>query len=109
MSDSNTSTPAPGQDQPAATSFVPYSVTRAAKVATAVETISWLLLIAAVIGGLVVAAQTGSEINSWGSAHTTHPHVVLGIGLALGGAFQCLLVIMIASYIRAKMELAQVD
>jgi hypothetical protein len=36
-----------------------------------------------------------------------HPYVGVGIGLAIGVAINCLMIIMVAAYIKAKMELAQ--
>lgn len=58
------------------------------------------MLILSVILGVAIAAQT--RINTDGE--TVHPFVWTGIGVAIGGAFQSLVVIMIAAYIEAKTE-----
>jgi len=58
------------------------------------------VLILSLILGVAVAAQTRTTIDG----ESVHPFVWTGIGIAIGGAFQCLVVIMIAAYIEAKTE-----
>jgi hypothetical protein len=73
---------------------------RANRAATIVEVVSWIVLILSVVSGVAIAAQTRIDSNG----ETAHPFVWTGIGVAIGGAFQALVVIMIAAYIEAKTE-----
>ena len=75
----------------------------ARSVAALVEALGWILLVLAVLTGVIVAAR--SEPDFFGNEH--HPHVGLGVAIAVGGAFQCLVIIMVAAYIKARMDLAQ--
>ena len=62
-----------------------------------------MILVLTVIGGLIIAAQT-----SYDGYETTHPYIGVGIGIAIGGSINCLMIIMVAAYIKAKMELARI-
>ena len=73
---------------------------RANGVAATVEAISWFFLGLSVLGGFIIALQTG--IDEFGQQE--HPHVLTGIAVAVGGVFQSLVVIMIATYIQARTE-----
>ncbi|MEN9824077.1 MAG: hypothetical protein RLZ04_2503, partial [Actinomycetota bacterium] len=85
-------------------SAIPASVGHARKIADLVHAIGWALLILSVGVGIAIAAK--SERDNY---ETVHPYVVEGIAIAVGGAFQSLLIIMIASYIVARLDLAQRD
>jgi hypothetical protein len=82
---------------------IPPSVTRASTAAGIVEAFAWVILVLGVILGIAVALQTDYDVNG----DKVHPYVGLGIGLAIGVAINCLMIIMVAAYIKAKMELAQ--
>ena len=96
---------APGldADQPIRASAVRRSNTlqRANGVAGVVEMISWLFLTAAVVLGIVISMQARADGIS---GDTGHPFVAYGIGIAVFGAFQALVVIMVATYIQARTE-----
>lgn len=83
--------------------YAPPSVARARAVASVIELMSWIAVVICVIAGLllVMKKEVSPYTDEW-----THPYVGAGIAVAVGGSFQCLLVIMIASYIRAKMDIA---
>lgn len=74
---------------------------RARKVAGTVEGVSWVFLVISVVLGIVVAAQT--RVNGF-TEETEHPNIAVGISIAVVGAFQALVVIMIATYIQARTE-----
>lgn len=82
------------------------SVARGAEqVALAVEVIAWVLAAIVVLAGVILALTTrGSEFSFEGQ---THPFVGAGIGVAVGGLFQCLIVVMLARYIRVRMMLVR--
>lgn len=73
---------------------------RAHSVAGVVEGCSWAFLIMSLLAGVIVAATT--TIDSDGQQ--THPYVAAGIGLAVAGSFQALVVIMLATYIMSRTE-----
>ena len=83
---------------------LPRSVGRASNAAGTVEGFAWLILVLTVIAGIGIAAQTHYDLNG----QTTHPYVGYGIGIAIGGSINCLMIIMVAAYIKAKMELARI-
>ena len=62
-----------------------------------------------VIAGIVVASQTSFGRNDYGNIEKTHPYIGAGIGIAIGVAINCLMIIMVAAYIKAKMELARLE
>jgi hypothetical protein len=74
---------------------------RAHNIAGTVEGLSWLFLVASIVLGLVIAAQT--QVNAF-TQEKEHPYVAAGISIAVAGAFQALVVIMIAAYIQARTE-----
>jgi len=80
---------------------------RAYRIADNVELLAWALLLAGLIAGALTAFREEStcEITPAGRAncHTTHPYIGLGIGLAAAALFQTAVVIMIASYIQARL------
>jgi len=87
---------------------LPHSVDEARGVAVTVGAIGYLILILSVIAGLLVAAQTETVDSYFGGGdERVYPHVWQGLGIAFAGSFQALLVIMIAKYIEAKMEIAK--
>ena len=95
-----------------ATSTVPQSVDEARTAAATVGAIGYVLLVLSAIGGLLVALQKEVvEVDTYFGSDfdTVYPYVWQGIGIAVVGAFQALLVIMVAKYIQAKMELAKAD
>lgn len=83
---------------------VPSSVDEARAAATMVGGFGYFFLMLSAILGIAIAVSTeyvnGEEI---------HPYVWQGIAIGLAGIFQALLIIMIAKYIQAKMELAKAD
>ena len=103
---------------PAASSATPYlspstsshsavpsarDVARAAEqIALFVEVLAWVLGAASVIVGLLLAARQQEPDNGL-FLETSHPYIGVGVGLAVGGLFQSLFVVMIAKYIRARM------
>lgn len=74
---------------------------RAGGVARVVEVVCWLFLVASVVLGIAVAAQT--RVNQF-TGESDHPFVATGIAMAIFGAFQALVVVMVAAYIRARSE-----
>ena len=81
---------------------MPPSVARAKAAAAAVEIVAWVILGIGVLAGLVIASQT-----EYSHGEHIHPYIGTGIGLVLGIALNCLLMVMVSTYIKAKMELAQ--
>lgn len=76
-------------------------VARAAEqIALLVEVLAWVLGAASVIVGLALATRQEEIGNGF---ETSHPYIGVGVGLAVGGLFQSLFVVMIAKYIRARM------
>ena len=73
---------------------------RANGVAATVEAIAWFFLGLSVLGGFIIALQT--RIDEFGQQE--RPYALTGISVAVVGAFQALVVIMIATYIRARTE-----
>lgn len=73
---------------------------RANSVAGVVEGMAWGFLVLSVIFGIVIAAQ--ARTNEFGA--TEHPFVITGLSVAVAGSFQALVVIMIATYIKARTE-----
>ena len=76
---------------------------RAGAVARFVEVAMWIALGLIVIGGIIVAFQK-EECSSGCSFAETHPTFGLGLGLAIGGAVQAAMVIMVAAYIQARAD-----
>jgi hypothetical protein len=74
---------------------------RASGVAKVVEFVSWNAVALSVVAGVILAATPRTTTSAF-TSETTHPYVPLGVGVAVGGAFQALVVIMIAAYIQAK-------
>ena len=78
-------------------------VARAAEqIALLVEVLAWVLGAASVMVGLLLAARQ-QELDNGLFLETSHPYIGVGVGLAVGGLFQSLFVVMIAKYIRARM------
>ena len=73
---------------------------RASGVAGVVEGMAWFFLVASVLGGILLTVQTRTDAFGF----KDHPYVVAGVTIAIGGAFQALVVIMIAAYIKARTE-----
>jgi hypothetical protein len=92
--------PSPAVGSPAPTSTRSAAAQRANRAAMIVESVSWIVLILSVVLGVAAALQTRLDIEG----QTVHPFVWAGIGIAIGGAFQALVVIMVAAYIQAKTE-----
>jgi ABC-type Fe3+ transport system permease subunit len=74
---------------------------RAFAVARAAEAIAWGLLVLSIVVGLLVAFHTSTDLTTGRQGHHS---VTAGLVLAFGGAFQCLLVVMIAVYIQSRTE-----
>jgi hypothetical protein len=85
---------------------MPASVARARAAAGTVEAFSWVILVLGVIAGIAVALQTDYAATESG-IERVHPYVGQGIGIAIVVAMNCLMIIMVAAYIKAKMELAR--
>jgi hypothetical protein len=73
---------------------------RATSAARVVELASWIFLVVSLILGAVVTADTSIDQNG----ETIHPHVALGISVAVVGVFEALVVIMFAAYIQARLQ-----
>ena len=82
-------------------------VSSAKQIALIVEIIAWVLAVGSVIAGLVLATTTRDFDEGLGLTDVRHPFVATGAALAVGGLFQCLIIVMVARYIRARMLLAQ--
>jgi hypothetical protein len=75
---------------------------RAARIAKAVESFAWVLLVAGIVGGAVLAWTTRTVCTSEFSCNATHPFIGLGIGVGVSAAFQSAVVVMISAYIQAR-------
>jgi hypothetical protein len=74
---------------------------RAFAVARATEAIGWGLLVLSIAVGLLVAFHSTTDPIT---GRRGHDSLTAGLGLAFGGAFQCLLVVMLAVYIQSRTE-----
>ena len=65
--------------------------------ASIIEALAWLVGIGSVIGGIVVATHTE---EGWDS--TSHPWVVSGLIMIVGGIVYATIVIMVTAYIKTR-------
>jgi hypothetical protein len=72
---------------------------RANTIAGIVEVASWLFLLGFLVLGVAVASQ-----HEYESGAKAYPYLVEGIAVAVVGSFQCLVVLMVASYIKARLS-----
>jgi hypothetical protein len=93
--------PVPGRSSPVQGVHQSSTSRRANSVAGVVEGICWLFLVVSVVLGLVIAAQ--SRVSEF-TGEREHPYVAAGISIAVVGAFEALVVIMFAAYIKARTE-----
>jgi hypothetical protein len=62
--------------------------------------LAYLLLVASLVGGLVIAFQSRTDY----SGGTSHPHVVLGLVLLIAGTLQAFLLRFVALFAQAWYE-----
>jgi len=78
---------------------------RTESVASYVEVTMWFFMVLSVVGGSFIGFQRDSDCDfSDCSFSETYPFLGLGLGVAIAGVVQCLMVIMIATYIRARAD-----
>ena len=75
---------------------------RANRIAENVETFAWLVLVAGVAGGGILAWTKVTSCSSEYSCTTSRPFIGVGLGVAAASAFQAAIVLMIAAYIQAR-------
>lgn len=75
---------------------------RAMSVASVVELAGWIGVFASFIIGVALIAVKGDPYLE----QAGRPYAVAGITLMVGGAINCLMVVMIAAYIKARLELS---
>jgi hypothetical protein len=91
--------------QPAWVGAPKQTARRAESVASYVEVTMWVFLVLSVVGGSFIGFQRDSDCDfSDCSFSETYPLLGLGLGVAIAGVVQCLMVIMIATYIRARAD-----
>jgi hypothetical protein len=99
-----TTTPADAQEStPTATARTSSAAQRASTVARLVEFASWVFLVICISVGIGVASVPTTNAITGESEHS---NVLAGVAIAIGGAFQALVVIMVATYIIARTESA---
>ena len=77
---------------------------RAARIASNVEGFASVLFLAGIGGGAWVAWQKQSQCTGQFSCEDRHPFIGLGVGIAVASAFQAAVVVMVATYIQARMS-----
>ncbi len=79
----------------------PASVKRTRDVARVVEIVGWISLFISVLAGAALWA------NGLGGEDGNDELIAFGLAVAIGGGVQSLLVVMVAGYVTARMDLAR--
>ncbi len=73
------------------------------RIASVVETLAWCLMVLGIVFGLVALLQVRDTLDEFGTG-TERPYVGTGLTLIVGSVFNCLLVVMVAAYIRYRTD-----
>lgn len=73
------------------------------QIASIVEALAWALMVIGILVGLVLMLQVRDTFDEFG-VRDERPYVESGLMLVVGSVFNCLLVVMVAAYIRFRTE-----
>jgi ABC-type transporter Mla maintaining outer membrane lipid asymmetry permease subunit MlaE len=77
-------------------------------IASIVEVLAWALMVIGILVGLVVMLQVRDTFDEFGVGDE-RPYVGEGLMLVVGSVFNCLLVVMVAAYIKYRTDPAPAE